>query len=272
MKIISLNTNYINRSFCANNSEFDLQAKRPAVYEKGQIKSLKGDGVFNRHITEYCRADMNWLNLGRIIKQKYPDFNDVNFIVYASSTGEEPYSLEILLNKIYGSYVPIKAFDISQSIIDENIKHQKEGVIIELKDARKIFDTLNLDSFSDYFKADKITGDIKLNRKITDSVEFKRSNILEDIDKIDSSKPSVIFARNMWPYVKNSEYKEFCEKLRKKSAPKSMFIIGVYDYNGESYLLNSNSFPNFLSKSGFKPVSRGFLQSFRTFNLIFEKK
>ena len=250
-------------------SYFIKPNKNQSILDKGQVVTKNGQ-IINRHTTEFCRSDLDWAELGRYLKNKYPSINDTDFLVFASSTGEEPYTLAILLNDIYGDISNIKAFDISQDIIEESIEKQKEGITISAPVCDYIFDAMQLKNLSAFEDGDYKS--VKLRRNITDSVSFEQANILTGLDKIDSSKPSVIFARNMWPYVKNSEYKEFCEKLRKKSAPKSMFIIGVYDYNGESYLLNSNSFPNFLSKSGFKPVSRGFLESFRTFNLIFEKK
>ena len=274
------NNNFKYRSFFgANNAvlydcniaQSDNLPKNQVLLERGQIKDGKGE-LFNRHVTEYCRTDMNWIKLERVLRKKFPNPNDVNFVIYAASTGEEPYTVAMLLNKIYGKPVPIQAFDISQGVIDEDIKHQKEGVVIDLSDTRKIYETLRLNSFNGYFKTDRLNGSIKIDKRITDCVEFKRSNILDDIDKIDSSKPAVLMARNMWPYVKSSEYKGFCEKLRETLSSGSLFIIGTYDYNGENYLLNSDSFPRILSKHGFKPVSRSPLESFRSFNLIFEKK
>ncbi len=238
-------------------------------YRKGQIVNLKGE-VFNRHNTQYCRTDMNWLKLEMILRKKYPNPNDVNFVTYACSTGEEPYTIAILLNKIYKRPVPIKAFDISQRVIDENIKKQKEGVKLELDDFKNICTTLNLPS-GDAFCADK-KGHIKIDSKITNCVEYACSNILEDVDFIDNSKPTVLFARNMWPYVLPKEYPIFCKKLSTNLAPNSLFIIGQYDYEGEESLIKSNSFPRALSKNGFKPIRQSVIESFRAFNLFFEKK
>ena len=269
---IQFNYNYKKINFCADKNCFSSQNSKYTTCEKGQIVNVRGGGVFNRHITEYCRADMNWVKLEQTIRKKFPNPQDANFIIYAASTGEEPYTMAILLDKIYTKPISIKAFDISQDVIDEDIKRQKEGVVIDIKDVRKIYETLNLNAFNSYFKADRLNGSIKLAKRITDCIEFKRSNILEDINKIDSSKPVVLMARNMWPYVHHSEYKAFCEKLKETLAPGSLFVIGVYDYNGETYFKNSGNFPYILSKSGFKPVSSSFLESFRNFNLIFEKK
>lgn len=253
------------------NNKLIASSYKKSLQERGQIITPNGD-VFNRHITEYCRYDMNWVKLENILRSKYPNPDNVNFIIYAASSGEEPYTMAILLKKIYGKTVPIKAFDISQDLTDKNIQHQKDGVKIEVKDVLKILKTLNLKSFEGYFKADKTTGEIKLDKKITDCVEFECSNILEDIDNMDKSKPTVLMARNMWPYVHFLEYNKFCKKLQNTLAANSIFIIGSYDYNGDGELFKSDNFPHILSKNGFRPVSNGIFESFRSFDLIFEKK
>ena len=282
---IQFNNSHIARSFKGNSDKaqssfiqnyqyipYMTPAKnKPDEYQKGQIVNSKGE-IFNRHNTEFCRADMNWKKLEDILRKKYPNPDNVNFIIYAASTGEEPYTIAILLNKIYGKPIPIKAFDISKDVIEENIKKQKEGVFIDIKDVRKIYETLNLGDFNSCFRADRTSGDIKIDRKITDSIEFSQSNIIEDIDLIDSEKPTVLFARNMWPYVHFTQYKGFCKKLNEKLTPNSLFIIGSYDYNGEVGFLNSNDFPRILTKNGFRGISNRFFESFKTLDLIFEKK
>ena len=250
-------------------SYFIKPNKNQSILDKGQVVTKNGQ-IINRHTTEFCRSDLDWAELGRYLKNKYPSINDTDFLVFASSTGEEPYTLAILLNDIYGDISNIKAFDISQDIIEESIEKQKEGITISAPVCDYIFDAMQLKNLSAFEDGDYKS--VKLRRNITDSVSFEQANILTGLDKIDSSKPSVIFARNMWPYVNPIEYGKFAKELYEKLASNSIFVIGLYDYEGNPDILNSYTFPDVLLKEGFKRISYSKFQPNAIGSLVFEKE
>ncbi len=239
--------------------------------ERGQLLTPNGQ-IFNRPATRMCREDVAWDEFGDYLKEKYPKPSEVDFVVHACSTGEEAYTMAILLNKIYDKQdFTIKAFDISQDRIDYNKKLQKNGIYLPfISDADYVCESIKT-KLEDSFEADK-NGDIRIKKDITDKVQFSRSNILYYVDKLDKNKPTVLMARNMWPYVNPREYNEFALKLYKNLHPDSIVVLGEFDYEGEIDYPASNNFPVILAKNGFKYVLYSRFQAKDSQSIVFEKE
>lgn len=231
---------------------------RPAMpinLERGQMLTIKGT-LFNRHTTSFLRNDLSWNEFGDYLKEKFPNIEDVDINVFGCSTGKEPYTLSLLLKKKYGD-VPfvIKASDISDNIIKRNKLNKKEGIVISVWDFDKLKNSLCIDAdeAKKFFEA-KGPSVIQIKDDVTDHVEFSKANILDSLDKINSEKPSLIFCRNMWPYIDSKEYENFAQKLYDKLAPGSIVVIGEYDIVGEISRPDTDKFPHALKKSGFNPI------------------
>ncbi len=236
--------------------------------QKGQMVNQNGE-IIIRHTTDFCRDDIDWAEYGKYLKEKFPLLDDADFCVYACSTGEEPYTLAILLNDVYNSIPDIKAFDISDEIIQNNIRQQKKGILIKAPIFDYMYRQMRLKNLSAFIDGDY--QGIKLSQNILDSVFFKQANILTNLDNISNSKPTVLMARNMWPYVNPDEYQDFAKGLYNKLAPNSIVVLGLYDYEGNPDVLNSYTFPDALIKAGFKNASsNGKLSGIDS--LIFEKQ
>lgn len=240
-------------------SDGDSFTKSNSGLLEGQI--LESDGqIFNRHSTNFFRHDIDWTDLGNYLKENFKDDKKVNTYIWACSTGEEAYSSALLLKSFFGDdakkFTPLRAMDIDSDIINRNRKQQKAGVYIDeyvlsrilLKFKLKYYQYVNT-----YIK-EKSSGKFLIAPDIAKMVTFKFSNILTDVDKIDSKNPSLIMCRNMWPYVDSKKYNEFAKKLYKKLAPNSLVMIGSYDWEGDSHFLNSNTIGKVLEENGFKPV------------------
>lgn len=115
---------------------------------------------------------------------------------------------------------------------------------------------INSSESNQYFTSSTPTRISQIRPDITQKVEFKKANILNEIDKIDGKKPSLILCRNMWPYIDSFKHDDFAKKLYDKLAPGSTVIIGNYDCMGEKSYPDSNKFPQSLRKAGFKPIDR----------------
>ena len=236
--------------------------------QKGQMVNQNGE-IINRHTTDFCRDDIDWAEYGEYLKEKYLSADDADFLIYGCSTGEEPYSLAILLNDVYGSIPNIKAFDISDEIIQNNIRQQKKGIFIKAPIFDYMYSQMRLKD-SSAFKDGDYQG-VKLAQNILDSVSFKQANILTNLDSIGDSKPAVIMCRNMWPYIKPSEYQDFAKKLYNKLAPNSIVVLGMYDYEGNRDVINSDTFPETLLQEGFKNATYGKFEQNGLGSLVFEK-
>ena len=223
--------------------------------EKGQLLDLDGK-IFNRNVTCYCRSDLDWSNFGGYLKKKFKDISKVNIQDFACSTGDEAYSLALLLTKVYGdSDFKINASDINGSLIERNMKNQESGIEVDGFISYKILRELSIDSKDTgkyFYPADLAYTQIR--SKISNKVNFRKANILSEIDRLDGKSPSLILCRNMWPYIDSLQYDSFARKLYEKTAPGSVVVVGSYDYMGEERFKASDKFPQMLIRSGFKPV------------------
>lgn len=238
-------------------------------YQNGMLEGqvLNNGCVFNRHGTLYFRPDLDWTKFGKYLQGKFSNSNKVQSLIWGCSTGNEAYSFAILLKHSFGDnskkFLPIKAMDINSKLINQNKTLQEAGFPINLpilenmKSALKIQSLrYDLDEIKKYFKPVTYTT-VRLNDEILNSVDFSYSNILTDVDKIDSSIPSIVMCRNMWPYISPRKYSSFSKKLYDKLHPNSIVVIGGYDWEGEKGVVGSNLFPKALIYNNFKPV-KGF--------------
>ena len=253
---------------------------------KGQILCDDGTTIFNRTTTYLFRSDMDWDNFLEYLREKYKDDDKVNTYVYACSKGYEAYSLSILLQEI-SNCADTKFFPIHAKDINNIVKHRQgsnwymnSGDYLRL-DEHSFLNPRNYpkDPRLKYFEEEKgvfSSPTYKLKDNVINSIEFQKANILDDIENIDSQNPSILMARNMWPYVNPREYTGFAKNLYKKLAPNSIVVIGYFDIDGEKIdgfykLKNSDKFPQTLIDAGFKPSNCqiGFHEGAK--DLIFEK-
>ena len=227
------------------------------IPQEGQFMGDNGR-VFNRHTTYYARVDINWKDFGAFLEARFKDTPKVNTYIYGCSYGEEAYSLLTLLSlrtKNPKKFFPIKAKDITPELIERNAQRQSEGVILSLEDIFKLCKGIGLTEkqMIPMLSATK-DNKIKIKNSCAKQVEFECANILLDLDSIDSKNPSIVMARNMWPYISPERYEEFAQNLYNKLAKGSVVVIGRFDNIGERGLENTDSFPYYLQKAGFKPT------------------
>ena len=249
----------------------DTFEKEDSAIEKGII--IKPDGeVFNRHDTSLCRTDVKWQDLAQYLDERFKDEEHINTYQYASSFGKEAYGLAITLDKELGKasekFFPIDAKDLSRNVIERNKKDQETGKIqITGDDAEHCYSALKFlfcpDKYDEYIEEDG--GKFFIKGDHINNVNFSQANILEDIDNINPISPSFVMCRNMWPYVDDSEYQDFADKLYERLAPGSCVMLGDYDYTKIGYRKN---FPEALIEAGFEPSNTGVNEYHE---LIFEK-
>ncbi len=251
--------------------------------EYGQLYDKRG-GILNRHTTFFARGDLDWYDFGKYLKSKFEDISNVDIQCFGCSTGQEAYTLAILLNHIYnGEPFTIHASDIDERTIEHDKEEQETGIYLEKIDCLELLVNVGIDkernqSDEDYLgKYFALSGNIgRICPEIVNSVEFSKKNILTSTDELNQTKPSIVLCRNMWPYVNPYLYHGFAEKLYENLAEGSIVIIGNFDCLGEFGYENSSDFPNALKKAGFNPVDRGagvlcYIGGRNDKKLIFEK-
>lgn len=245
------------------------------LYTDGRLKNENGE-IFNRRKTYMFRNDISsWAELGNYFEKRFDKFDKVNVYCYACSTGEEPYSLSILLlskfKSMAGKFFPIIAKDINKGLIEENIEKQQNGNIAVNNGYTKGRKSLKIRA-SEMQQYIQRKGRYKeyeiLSNDVIKPVKFSYGNILDDINNIDKNNPSIVMCRNMWPYVDPEQYDKFAQNLYQKLQKGSVVIIGDYDCDGQKGVSKSGNFPKSLFNAGFTiarhPVNNGY-------KLVFEK-
>lgn len=230
--------------------------------ERGGIIYNQTGKIYNRNKSFFFRNDFSWYNFGLYLREKYKDNKKINIYDYACGNGLEAYSLSILIQtsqKKPQRFFPIIAKDIDKKIIEENILRQQKNTAYapSIEYFPHAMDSLHIKKDAmDKFAYTRFLDDthVTLIRPIaTKKVEFSYGNILDDVDKFDNKNPSIVFARNVWPYINSKEYDEFCTKLYKRLTPNSIILIGNFDTESSNYINKKYFIKDALIKAGFKP-------------------
>jgi len=138
------------------------------------------------------------------------------------STGEEPYTIAMVLDKIGfpAERAQIDAIDISQSSLEKAMK----GVYRE-----NSFRSDNLSFRSTYFI--KTPDGYCLKSMIRDRVNFKQGNLLKDDFSIMKGDYDVIFCRNLLIYFDGKDQQSAVNKLSELLAPDGVLFVGHAEAN-----------------------------------------
>lgn len=251
-----------------------LQPINPNRLDRGQMLDETGQ-IFNRGTTNFCRDDIDWKDFGKYLKENFENLSDVDIYCFGCSTGEEAYSLAMLLKKYFDDEdFVINASDIVSDRVEKDIAQQKSGIIVDENNFLRIVQSLDLspNQIKKYFLPNGSTS-VKLSSDVVDCVTFEQNNILNSIGRINQNKKSIVMCRNMWPYIKPEEYNGFAQELYSKLKTGSVVVIGSYDCMGECGIEFSDAFPMALLQCGFRPIrgGQGILSRELDARLIYQK-
>lgn len=179
------------------------------------------------NVTEFFRNKELFLDLEKKIKDMLnPDRNTLKIWSAACSTGAEPYTLAIIMDRL----TPNKKHNILATDIDLKILEQARQGVYNKNDIKNV-DSYLLDK---YFiqKDDKFY----ISDNIKNRVEFKRHDLI--LDRYDSGF-DLIVCRNVviyfTPETKNEIYKKFLNALK----PGGLLFVGatesIYNYRELGY-------------------------------------
>ncbi|MTI48144.1 CheR family methyltransferase [Sporosalibacterium faouarense] len=160
------------------------------------------------NVSEFYRNPSQWEVIEKeIIPVSIEKHSNLKIWSSACSTGEEPYSMVMLLSKFF----PLNKIKILATDIDKGaIEKAKIGVYNE-----KSVQNLPKEFVSKYFK--RIGNTYKIDDSIKKCVEFKELNLLEDNYPRNTD---LILCRNVMIYfteeAKNIMYKKFYDSLNKE--------------------------------------------------------
>lgn len=183
----------------------DFQSYIEAVFRDVDLKNEFLDRI-TINVSEFYRNPSRWQYLEQTIIPKILEANKrPRFWSAACSTGEEPYTLALILSK----FLRLDQVDILATDIDENVMGKAQhGVYPErvLKDVPK-------DLLQKYFT--KVDGDYRIANEIKRTVAFKKHNLLADPFQ---GPFDLIICRNVMIYftdeAKDQLYYKFSQALR----------------------------------------------------------
>lgn len=197
-----------------------------------------GDKV--RTTSNLFRQDEDWDFLMKYIFGNFIDKMRVKIYSLGCSDGSEPYTYALFLKdktpeSFYKKFTPIYACDIDP----EMIKVAQSGKINLDR-----YDFCNMKKYikygNEYFRHIGTPIKIKNNiiqdeesyeiiPEIKNMVDFKKSDILTEIKKINDDGNSVVNIRNVLPYLSDTHVNEILTTLSERLKTGSMYVFGHFD-------------------------------------------
>lgn len=160
------------------------------------------------NVSEFFRNSNRWeVVMNRIVPEFLKTKRKLKIWSAACSTGEEPYTLALILAK----YLPLREIEILATDIDENaIARAKQGVY-----HKRSLEAVPSDLLHKYFR-ETANGMYEISDDIKRCVKYKKQNLLEDPFDKDFD---LIVCRNVIIYfteeAKDQLYHKFSAALRK---------------------------------------------------------
>jgi len=194
---------------------------------------LSSDAEFKRLVemvvvpeTWFFRDDVPFEVLARRVKNHWLQANNTNQMLKVlsipCSTGEEPYTIAMVLDKIGlpVERMQIDAIDISQGSIDKATR----GIYRE-----NSFRSEDL-SFRDHYFTKTAEG-YRLKNRIRKRVNFKQGNLLTDDFAPLRGNYDVIFCRNLLIYFDSKDQQRAVNELSNMLAPDGTLFVGHAEAN-----------------------------------------
>ena len=236
-----------------NKQDFLYKHKRKDTTFKSSFRTVYNDNFSLKYNTNTCffRSDLNWKDFVNYLNTKYKNTQKVNIIDFACSTGEEPYSLAMLLDLQLGKdaekFFPIRAFDIDE----DNIKNAKKGIFSIHKTELDFLENNVEDKYKDYFRVLTDNYGVPVwfvsNDNIESKVIFEQSDMLKDMFKIPSNN-TILLCRNVFPYLTIGEESNLVKQISKQLDASSAIVLGCFDI--------SYGIDKLFEKEGFKHTSQ----------------
>lgn len=228
----------------------NLPAQKPSFTSNYQV-------INNRrpYCTYFFREDLKWKSFAKYLERRFKGTEKVNVYNAACSDGTESYALIMSLIKHLGKekaekFFPVKAFDLNSQLIEI----AKSGEIPLLSGiyrmAESLFIKLNMmfkeDKYFKYVTQPDGKRFAKFDDNIKDLIEFRRSNIFNEIARRNKNEENSVFlCRNMWMYLTDPEQEKLASMLSEFCGKNSVVVLGEYD-------LSTSKAGELLLKNGFE--------------------
>ena len=195
------------------------------------IKHLKKDEIENSEIQNFINSlttnktdffrESEHFNVLRDFISDWKKKNKESFNLWcaASSTGEEPYSLSIVLNELFKD----QDYKILATDIDTKVLSIAQNGVYEVSKLKDI--PLHYHSSAILKGRDDVRGWFKIKDEIRNRIIFKKLNLIDFDGQIDE-KFDVVFLRNVLIYFNRDSIETVVNNLYKHVKPNGLLIIG----------------------------------------------
>ncbi len=203
-------------------STFELWTK--FLKERDFIFSFMND--ISVGMTSMFRDPLMWKSLKHIVHKKYQYANKIQLWHSGCSTGEEVYSMGILLKE---AELISKVNAIATDINHDAMREAKEGLYYKIKMVENEKNYLEYNKYGNigrYYESDGKL--VRMNSELIQHVKFDYQNLITE-------KPpapgifDIIFCRNVMIYFDNAAKEKILDKFYSALKPDGLLIIGFYD-------------------------------------------
>ena len=210
------------------------------VYKVGT--NIGRENVINRNNTYFFRDPIFWIDIVNFLEKKVKDIPRINIYSYGCSDGSDVYTLIMSLlgrkNKdLLKKCSPIIAKDLDPLAI----KRAKSNAYYITKSEKEDINLCTQNKFDKFFlplekKSDVVPeANMQINPELTQYAQYSIANVLQDYKKINPNN-SIIFLRNILPYIKENSNETFLKDREWKTQKK--FLKDLYNHLGEnSYIV-----------------------------------
>ena len=177
-------------------------------------------------MTSMFRDPIFWRHMKKILTSKFKDSHELKIWHAGCSTGEEVYSMGILLKET--GLLP-KAKSMATDINQSAIKEAKEGRyhVMKMTENERNYKEYNPHfDFKRYYSSEKDQNTILMNNELVSHVSFEFHNLTSDNV---AGKYDLILCRNVMIYFDTPAKNIFMEKFYDALKPGGYFVIGFFD-------------------------------------------
>jgi len=215
----------------------DLKLSPSQLIEKINGSNSLPDELIKRitvNTTELFRDPKVWVELRKNVLPLYRGKSPIKIWHPGCSTGQEVYSLMILLDKLKMlDQSQVYASDINENVIETsktgkyNYRFNKDFHSNFLK-SFEIDKNLEDDNFDKYLKLDTLQEKIQMANFLVQKPEYKKMDLVKD-ENLFNEKFDVIMCRNVIIYFNYDLQNQILEFFHKNMSANSCLILGIHE-------------------------------------------
>lgn len=137
----------------------------------------------------------------------------------AASTGQEPYTLAMVLNDSFPELSSWRVEIVATDIDTTALKRSEEGIYTQFEVQRGLPVKLLMEHFEQNEKGWRIKD------KLRERIQWKQLNLLNDFSRLGAF--DIIFCRNVLIYFQNDTKKDILDRLAKRLQPDGYLYLGA---------------------------------------------